>query len=43
MANNCRVLESGSYRVTSPYGTRTINGRKEFHYGIDIVKYYASY
>lgn len=26
------------YRVTSPYGWRTLNGRREFHTGIDIVK-----
>ena len=28
---------SGRNRVTSPYGWRTINGVKEFHYGEDIV------
>ena len=33
----CRVLESNSHRVTSPYGNR----KGGFHSGIDIVKYYA--
>lgn len=42
MANNCRVLKSGKHRVTSAYGNRTINGKKEWHNGIDIVKYYSS-
>lgn len=28
---------SGGFRVTSPYGTRTLNGEKEFHKGLDIV------
>lgn len=26
------------YRVTSPFGWRTLNGKREFHTGIDIVK-----
>ena len=38
MANNCRVLKSGSHRVTSSYGNRSGG----FHNGIDIVKYYSS-
>lgn len=35
---NCRVLKSGKCVITSPYGNRTINGKKEFHNGVDIVK-----
>ena len=27
----------GSFRVSSPYGWRIINGKKEFHKGIDLV------
>ena len=27
----------GRNRVTSPYGWRTLSGKREFHYGIDIV------
>lgn len=27
------------YRVTSPYGYRILNGQREFHTGIDLVKY----
>lgn len=41
VANNCRVLKGGKHRITSPYGTRTLNGKKEFHGGVDLVKYYA--
>lgn len=28
---------SGKYKVTSPYGERTLNGKREFHGGIDLV------
>lgn len=38
MANNCRVLESGKHRITSPYGKRG----NSFHSGVDLVKYYSS-
>lgn len=31
------MIYSGKYRVTSPYGERTINGKREFHGGIDVV------
>ena len=31
------MIYSGKYRVTSPYGCRTLNGRGEFHGGIDVV------
>lgn len=27
----------GTFRVTSPYGERIINGVREFHKGIDLV------
>lgn len=27
----------GNFRVTSPYGERVLNGKKEFHKGIDLV------
>jgi murein DD-endopeptidase MepM/ murein hydrolase activator NlpD len=27
----------GNFRVTSPYGERILNGKKEFHKGIDLV------
>lgn len=29
--------ESGTVRVTSPYGTRTLNGVQQMHKGIDLV------
>lgn len=29
--------KGGKFRVTSPYGKRIINGRSEFHSGLDIV------
>ncbi len=29
--------EAGTVRVTSPYGTRTLNGVQEMHKGIDLV------
>lgn len=35
---NCRVLESKKCTITSNYGNRTINGKKDFHQGVDIVK-----
>ena len=31
------LIFKGKNRVTSPYGNRTLNGKKEFHGGIDIV------
>lgn len=31
------MIYSGKYRVTSPFGERTLNGKREFHGGIDIV------
>ena len=30
-------FESNRYRVTSPYGQRTINGASQFHNGVDLV------
>ena len=30
-------FESHNFKITSPYGTRTLNGVKEFHSGIDLV------
>ena len=30
-------FEKGSVRVTSPYGNRALNGKQEFHGGIDLV------
>lgn len=30
-------FSSNSFRVTSPYGERTLNGKREFHAGIDLV------
>ena len=35
----CRVLESNSHRITSAYGERYLNGKKDYHHGVDIVKY----
>lgn len=35
---DCRVLKSGKCVITSAYGNRTVNGKKEFHNGVDIVK-----
>ena len=35
-----RVLERGIHYLTSGYGERTLNGKKEFHYGVDLVSYY---
>lgn len=34
----CQILESKDCIITSKYGLRTINGKKDFHHGIDIVK-----
>ena len=31
------MIYSGKYRVTSPYGYRALNGKREFHGGIDVV------
>lgn len=31
------LIFHGRNKVTSPYGTRTLNGRQEFHGGIDLV------
>ncbi len=31
------MIYSGSYRVTSPFGKRTLNGKEETHRGIDVV------
>ena len=33
------VLQRGIHYMTSPFGMRTLNGKKEFHYGIDLVSY----
>lgn len=30
-------FESNKYRITSPYGQRTLNGTSEFHGGVDVV------
>ena len=35
---DCRVLESKKATVTSAYGWRTINGKKDYHSGIDLVR-----
>ena len=34
----CRVLESRKAVITSGYGERTLNGKKDYHHGIDLVK-----
>lgn len=34
----CRVLESRHGVITSGYGERIINGRKDYHHGVDLVK-----
>lgn len=31
------MIYPGTYRVTSPFGYRTINGDREYHRGIDVV------
>lgn len=31
------MIYSGKFRVTSPIGTRTLNGVQEYHKGIDVV------
>lgn len=31
------MIYSGKYKVTSPYGERFLNGKQEFHSGIDVV------
>ncbi len=31
------MIYSGRFKVTSPYGTRTLNGKTETHNGIDVV------
>lgn len=30
-------FESNKYRITSPYGQRTLNGQQQFHGGVDVV------
>lgn len=30
-------FKSGTFRITSPFGWRTLNGRRDYHKGIDIV------
>lgn len=30
------------YRITSPYGWRTLSGRREFHTGIDLAKHHEA-
>lgn len=35
---DCRVLESKKCTITSSYGWRTINHKKSYHSGVDIVK-----
>ena len=27
----------GKYKITSPYGNRILNGKTEFHKGVDLV------
>lgn len=34
----CRVLESKKSIITSNYGSRTLNGKYDYHHGVDIVK-----
>ena len=36
---NVPVLQRGIHYMTSPYGPRTLNGKQEFHYGVDLVSY----
>lgn len=31
------MIYSGKFRVTSPFGNRTLNGVREYHRGIDVV------
>jgi len=31
------MIYSGKYRVSSPYGERALNGKREFHGGVDVV------
>lgn len=31
------MIYSGKFKVSSPFGTRTLNGEREFHAGIDVV------
>jgi len=35
---DCRILEKEKCVITSNYGSRTLNGKYDFHHGIDIVK-----
>ncbi len=31
------MIYSGKFKVTSPYGRRVLNGKQEYHNGIDVV------
>lgn len=31
------MIYSGNFKVTSPFGQRTLNGKKDYHKGIDVV------